>query len=280
MGATTSTKVIFVASFFLASGLGVCVGEPNKPCLDFNDVNDVTGKLQGRFIRDGKLDLPAVVKYFEDMYRSTSSISEVQLTITRPRRTRTLTMKVWTRGEEKALVLIESPPREKGVATLKVEKNLWNYLPRIRRTIRIPPSMMLASWMGSDFTNDDLVRESSFTKDYTYRLAGRSEQPAGWLIIFDAKPDIVGLWERIELVVSATGAIPIEARYYDRKGRLARTIHWSDVKRFEDRVVPAKMTLVPTDKEGYKTELVYKKIDFEADVPEEMFSLSRLERLR
>ncbi len=113
------------------------------------------------FVKDGQVDVDAVVKYFEDLYRSDSSISVAKLTVTKPRRKRTLEMKIWTRGEEKALIVIRNPARERGTATLKVDKNLWNYLPRIKRTIRIPPSMMLASWMGSDFTNDGLVKESS-----------------------------------------------------------------------------------------------------------------------
>ncbi|MBN1763734.1 MAG: outer membrane lipoprotein-sorting protein [Sedimentisphaerales bacterium] len=235
------------------------------------------------FIKDGKLDLEAAVKYFEDMYRSKSSISEVELIITKPRRERRMGMKIWTRGTEKALILIESPAREKGTATLKVDKNLWNYLPRIRRTIRIPPSMMLASWMGSDLTNDDLVRESSFMEDYTYELTGRTEDPAGWLITFEARPDTVGLWKRFELVVSNDGRIPLEARYYDRKDRPARTIYWDQVKDFDGRRIPSHLTLIPEDKdeeEQQKTEMIYHNIQFDVEVPESTFSLSNLEQKR
>lgn len=232
------------------------------------------------FIKDGKLDLDAVVKHFEDMYRSDSSISKAALTVTKPRRTRTMQMDVWTKGEEKALIVITAPAREKGTASLKVGKNLWNYMPRIKRTIRIPPSMMLGSWMGSDFTNDDVVRESSFKKDYTYELAGKSEDPAGWLLVFRAKPDVVGLWRKIEIVMSEDGTIPLMAKYYDRKGRLSRTMRWDQVKRFGTRRIPARMTLVPEDKEGHKTEMLYEDIKFDVDVPESTFSLSRLERAR
>lgn len=232
------------------------------------------------FLKDGVLDLPAAVKYFEAMYRSSSSESEVELIITKPRRTRSLKMHIWTRGEEKVLIVIQSPAREKGTATLKVDQNLWNYLPRIKRTIRIPPSMMLGSWMGSDFTNDDLVREASFSKDYDYSLGGRSEEPAGWLIRFEAKPDTVGLWQRVELVVSEQGTIPLLGRYYDRKGRLARTMLWEDVRVFDGRMIPARMTLLPEDEEDQKTQLIYNDIKFDLDVPESTFSLSALEKQR
>ena len=181
---------------------------------------------------------------------------------------------------DKALIVVQSPAREKGTATLKVDQNLWNYLPRINRTVRIPPSMMLGSWMGSDFTNDDLVRESSFMEDYAYELVGDWKDPEGWLIRFVAKPDVVGLWNQFDLVVSKDGSIPIQAKYYDRKDRLARTITWENVRVFDGRKIPAKMTLVPEDEEGQQTVMIYEEIDFDADVPESTFSLSNLEQER
>ena len=238
------------------------------------------GHSETSFVRDGRLDLDAVVDHFEDLYRSNNSKSRAKFTITKPRRTRTLTMDVWTKGEEKSLIIIRSPAREKGTATLKVDKNLWNYLPRIKRTIRVPPSMMLGSWMGSDFTNDDLVRESSFREDYTYELVGRSQDTPGWLIRFRAKPDMVGLWKRFELVVSKDGTIPVVARYYDRKDRLARTLHWDQVGSFDGRRIPARMMLIPEDKEGHSTEMVYLDMKFDIDVPDSTFSLSKLEQHR
>jgi len=270
------------------AGVALALELPPGPKADEADVNGKSAAPES-FIKDGRLDLDAAVKHFEDMYRSESSISVAELTVTKPRRKRTLRMKVWTRGKEKALVVIESPAREKGTASLKVGKNLWNYLPRIRRTIRIPPSMMLASWMGSDFTNDDLVRESSYSEDYTYRLVGRSEEPPGWLITFDAKPDVAGLWKRLELVVSADGRLPVKAGYYDRKDRLARTMYWDEVRQFDGRRIPSRLTLIPedkkqqrteTDKPRQKTEMVYVDIDFDVEVPESTFSLSRLEQKR
>ncbi len=233
------------------------------------------------FVKDGRLDLDAAVKHFEDLYRSKSSTSVSELTVTKPRRdTRTMRMKSWTEGTEKALIIIESPKREKGTATLKVEKNLWNYLPRIKRTIRIPPSMMLGSWMGSDFTNDDLVKESSFRDDYTYKLGGKSEKPKGWILQFDAKPNIVGLWQKFELIVSEDGKTPLEAKYYDRKGRLARQIVWDEIKEFDGRRIPSRMTLTPIDKKGHKTIMTYLDIKFDVKVAKDTFSLRRLEQQR
>ncbi len=125
-------------------------------------------------------------------------------------------MRAWSRGKDEALVIIEAPPREEGIATLRVGENLWNYLPRIARTIRVPPSMMLGSWMGTDFTNDDLVKESSLLKDFTSRLGPRSTTPAGWWLLLDVKPGVVGRWARIELLVSDE-TLPIEEKHFDRR---------------------------------------------------------------
>jgi outer membrane lipoprotein-sorting protein len=232
------------------------------------------------FVKDGVLDLDAVVEYFEDLYRSTSSIARAELVITKPRKTKRLELRMWTEGEEKALIVIEAPVREKGTATLKIDDNLWHYFPKINRTIRIPPSMMLSSWMGSDFTNDDVVRDSSYRNDYTYELTGVSESPPGWGIRFVAKPGIVGLWNRFDVVMSEDGRLPQKAEYYDRKDRLARTITWSDVKVFDGRRIPAHMTLVPADEEGQMTEFIYHDIDYDVALRADTFSLSNLERKR
>ena len=231
---------------------------------------------------DGALDLDAAVEYFEDLYRSESSISEAELKVVRPDSERTLEMKIWTKGDEKALVVIQGPPREKGTATLKVEDNLWNYLPRINRTIRIPPSAMLAPWMGSDFTNDDLVRESSYSEDYTYKIIGMTKDPEGWLIRFHVKEGVVGLWKRFDLWVSTDGRIPLKSEWYDRKGELARVLLWDDVQEMDGKRIPTRMTLIPKDKdeEGHKTIMTYHEIDFGVEIPDRMFSLTHLERTR
>ncbi len=229
-------------------------------------------------VRDGELDLEQAIRHFENLYRSSSSIAEIEMTVTRPRRTQSMRMRVWTEGVEKSLVVIQAPPREKGTATLKVNKNLWNYMPRIKRTIRIPPSMMLASWMGSDFTNDDLVREASMIEDYTYTTVGPSDAPPGWLVRFAAKPGVVGLWSRIDLVLSEDGALPMRAAYYDRRDRLARNIHWEDVRVLGGRKLPTRMILIPEGEEGRKTTMQYHKIEFDVALPADIFSLSRLEQ--
>jgi outer membrane lipoprotein-sorting protein len=224
-------------------------------------------------------DVDRLLARIDDLYRSKSSIARIEIQAVNARTTRSMRLKVWSRGEEEVLVVIEAPPREEGTATLRVGKNLWNYLPRIARTIRVPPSAMLGSWMGTDFSNDDLVKESSLRKDFTSRVDRRSESPAGWWIALDAKPGVVGRWARVDLLVS-DDLLPIEERHYDRKGRLARTMRFDEVRVLGGRRLPAHMVLTPADVEGQRTEMRYLELQFDVPVPDDTFSLSRLERSR
>jgi outer membrane lipoprotein-sorting protein len=204
----------------------------------------------------------------------------MEMTIVKPSRTRSMTMKSWSRGMSHSLIVVESPARDKGTATLKVDENLWNYLPKISRTVRIPPSMMLGSWMGSDMTNDDLVKEASYADDFDASWDGKSTSPAGWKLKLVAKPGKVGLWKRIEMIINDDATLPIQSKYYDRKDRLARTMYFEEVKELGGRKIPSVMRLVPEDKKGEYTVMKYLDIQFDVDVPESTFSLSRLKHGR
>ena len=142
-------------------------------------------------------DVEALLQQLDDLYRSASSIARIDIQVIGQRTARSLRVTAWTRGTDNVLVVIDAPPREAGTATLRVGNNLWNYLPRIARTIRVPPAAMLGSWMGTDFTNDDLVKESSLRKDFAARIDRRSNAPAGWWLVLDARPGVVGRWARI-----------------------------------------------------------------------------------
>jgi hypothetical protein len=224
-------------------------------------------------------DADAILRHLDDLYRSRSSVARIEIRILGRRSHRTLKLKAWSRGEEEVLVVIEEPAREAGTATLRVGGNLWNYLPRIARTIRIPPAMMLGSWMGTDFTNDDLVKESSLHEDFVSRVERRSEDPKGFWLSLDVKPDAVGRWARIEILVSDDW-LPVEERHFDRKGRLARTLRFDEVKVLGGRRLPTRLVLSPEDAEGQSTELRYLDIEFDVPIADDTFSLSRLERTR
>ena len=224
--------------------------------------------------------LDAITRNIDDLFRSAASVARMEVTIVTPRTTRTMRMTSRSRGADRALIVIESPARDEGTATLRRDRSLWNYLPRISRTMRVPPSMMHSSWMGSDLTNDDLTQGSTFRDDYTGALVGRSDSPSGWLVRYQAREGVVGLWLRVDYVVNDDGTLPLEARFYDRRSELARVMRFEDVREMDGRRIPSRMVIEPVDREGHRTELRYLSMDFDADVPESTFSLTELERRR
>ncbi len=223
-------------------------------------------------------DVDRLLRSYDDLYDSSGTIARVEISIITPKKTRTLRLRLWGKGEDKALIVIDAPPRDAGTATLKVDRNLWNYLPKISRTIRVPPSMMMGSWMGSDLTNDDLVRDSSYEDDYESEVVGRSEDPPGWKVRMNARPDAVGLWNSVEMVFAYDDWLPVMAQFFDRKDRLSRTMRFEDVKVLGGRRIPTLISIVPEREEGRRTEFRYLDVEFDVELSDDMFSLSRLER--
>ena len=223
-------------------------------------------------------DLSELLRRFDEMYESKGTSSTLDISIVKPGKTRKLRLRAWSQGEDKALIIVEAPSRDAGTATLKVGENLWNYLPKISRTIRVPPSMMLGSWMGSDLTNDDLVRESSYEVDYTSELIGHSTDPPGWKVRLVARPDLVGLWNRVEIVFSREDRLPVQAQFFDRKDRLSRTMQLGEVKEIGGRRIPTRITVIPEREEGKRTEMHYLQVRFDVELDDSRFSLQQLER--
>ncbi len=230
--------------------------------------NDVTGAPSA----------VSLLRQMDELFESTGTTARVEITVVTPKKTRTMRMRFWSKDDDHALMVVDAPPRDAGTATLRVGENLWNYLPKISRTIRVPPSMMMGSWMGSDLTNDDIVRESSFEEDYDSKVVGRCEDPPGWMVRLDAKPDVVGLWSRVEIVFDFETGLPVMSQSFDRKGRLSRTMLFDDVLEMGGRTVPTVMTIVPEREEGRRTEFRYLSVEFDVTLPDDMFSLARLER--
>ena len=227
---------------------------------------------------DAAPDADRLLRSYDDLYDSTGTTARVEISIVTPKKTRTLEMRFWAKGDDRALMVIDAPPRDAGTATLKVDRNLWNYLPKISRTIRVPASMMMGSWMGSDLTNDDVVRDSSYEDDYESEVVGRTEDPPGWKVKMTARPDVVGLWNTVEMVFSDDGGLPVMAQFYDRKDRLSRTMRFGDVAVMGGRRVPTLITIIPEREEGRRTEFRYLDVEFNVELSDDTFSLSRLER--
>jgi hypothetical protein len=188
-------------------------------------------------------------------------------------------MKVWSQGTEKTLIEILSPAKERGTATLKVEGNIWNYLPKVDRTIKVPASMMAASWMGSHFTNDDIVKDSRFTDDYTCELTTSSEDTRGYYVISCIpKPDAPVVWGRVELRLRVEDELIHEIRFFDEKAELVRTLSYTDVGELGGRTLPRRVRVIPADEPDEFTEVSYEELDFDVELPARTFTLQALKR--
>jgi outer membrane lipoprotein-sorting protein len=218
-----------------------------------------------------------IVKKIDELYRSESSAGEMEMQIVTPHWERTLRMNVWTEGMKRTFIRIASPAKEKGVATLRIGNEMWNFLPNTNKVIKIPPSMMMSSWMGSDFTNDDLVNEFSLLEDYSYKLITPGDAEPGMLYIESIpREDLPIVWGKIVSAVRVQDYIPIWEKYYDEKGALMRAINFSDVKQFGERTIPAVMELIPQNKEGHKTVIRYLRLEFDRPLHDDIFTLRNL----
>jgi len=219
-----------------------------------------------------------LIKEVDEMYRSKSSYSELEMEIVTPHWQRTLAMYGWSEGQEKTFIRITAPKKENGVTTLRIENEMWNYLPKTDKVMKIPPSMMMSSWMGSDFTNDDLVKEFSLFDDYTYEMIYPEGEPDS-LHYINCIPNegVPIVWNNIVISARKSDHIPIWQKYYDEKGKLMRLMKYSDVKNFGGRMIPAVMEMIPQNKEDHKTSIRYIKLEFDINPDKSIFSLRHLQ---
>ncbi|MDZ7777783.1 MAG: outer membrane lipoprotein-sorting protein [Bacteroidales bacterium] len=226
-------------------------------------------------------DAEAIVKKADEKFRGESSKGLMRMSIVRPKWERTIEMKSWSLGTEYFMVYITAPAKEKGQAYLKRENEMWQWLPSIERMVKLPPSMMMQSWMGSDFTNDDLMQESSIIRDYEKELLS-TESLQGYechKIELAPKPEAVVVWDKILLWISKDDYYQLKAEYYDEFGDLVQTMTGSNIKTLDDRKLPATLTIEPADKSGHKTILEYVEMDFDIDIEASFFSQQRMKRL-
>lgn len=225
----------------------------------------------------GEPTLEQILNATDDAMRGESSHATVEMYVKTDRYERTMTMEAWSKGTEKTRIRILEPAKDAGVTTLKVDDNIWNYLPKVDRTMKIPAGMMSGAWMGSHFTNDDLVRESRLAEEYTSEITSRpaDNEAKVYEITLTPKPDAPVVWGKQVLTVRAD-LVPTEARFYDEKGALARTMVWGDVKEVGGRTFPTTMTLIPGDKPEELTRVTYRELEFDIDVPDSTFSLQAL----
>ncbi len=247
------TMPVIVISLFLAA---MSLGSPAQDALD-------------------------IIKKADAKSRGNYAEQEMRMTIVRPDWTRSITMKSWSKGTEYALILITDPAKEKGQVFLKREKEMWNWVPSIERTIKIPPSMMMQSWMGSDFTNDDLVKESSIVVDYTHTLAGNENYGGAecWKIQLLPKPDAPVVWGKLVVWIDRNYN-QRKVEYYDEDEVLVNTMLLSEIRRMNDREIPTRMEMIPADEKNRKTLVEVLNAIYNKPIPDSYFSLQNIKVVR
>lgn len=221
-----------------------------------------------------------IVRKAEDLMKGKSCKGTFLMRVSTPDYTREMKMDSWWVGNEKALIVIRSPRKEAGNKTLKIKNEMWSYLKNTETTIKIPPSMMLQSWNGSDFTNDDLVRESSLVDDYTQRIVGVEELQGVecWKIELLPKPDAPVVWGKLFYWVRQSDGLAERVEYYDERGKLMRTMEFSDFKVMGGRKLAARWTMVNKAREGSRTEFEILSVSFDMKISDRIFSFQELEK--
>ena len=211
-----------------------------------------------------------------------SSQSEMSMTIIRPTWERTIEFKNWSKGRDLAMTLITAPARERGQAFLKRDKEMWNWMPSIERMVKLPPSMMADGWMGSDYTNDDILNESSMVTDYTHKIL-RSEQVDGndcWVIELIPLEDAAVVWGKIIKWIDKKEYIQYRSEYFDEDDFLIKTEIASQVKTMDGRVIPTRIEVIPAEKRNQKTVITLKDIKFNIPLADSFFSQQNMRRVR
>jgi outer membrane lipoprotein-sorting protein len=227
-------------------------------------------------------DAKDIMQQAEQKVRGNSSFSELSIQVIRPSWQRTMQLKAWSKGTDYAMMLVEAPAADKGTVFLKREKEIWNWVPSIERTIKFPPSMMQQSWMGTDFTNDDLVRADSYVNDYTQSIIGDStiEGKECYKLLLIPKPEAGIVWGKVIAFISKGDYLELRVAFYDEDGNLVNLLTASDIKNLGGRMLPARLEMIPVEKDGYKTILTYQNIDFNQPIAESFFTLQNMQRLR
>lgn len=231
---------------------------------------------------DEQLTGEEIIRRADQKIRGESSQADITMTVERPTWKRQMSMRSWTKGTELALILITAPERDNGIAYLKRDKELWNWQPTIDRVIKLPPSMMMQSWMGSDFTNDDLVKESSMVDDYEQNLVGDSTVMGYecYKLELIPKENAPVVWGKIEVWISKEEYLQLLTKFYDEDGYLINIMYGSDIKELGGKILPSRMEMIPVDKEGHKTILQYNALKFNVDIDEDFFSIQNMKRVR
>lgn len=220
-----------------------------------------------------------IVEKVESLLWANAMQGEFDMRIVTPRWERTLSLRIWMERPKRSFVRVLAPAKEAGIGSLRIGNEMWNYLPAVERTIKIPPSMMLQPWMGSDFTNDDLVKQSSAIDDYVQKVLGEEsvDGEALWKVEALPKPDAAVVWGRIVYWVRRD-FIPVKQEYFSDRGELARVMTFGEIRLVGGRTIPTRWEMKPLGKPGNSTTIVVRDARYNVPIDDEIFSQRNLQK--
>ena len=224
----------------------------------------------------------AIVEKSEKQMKGNTSIMEVDIQVVRPTWTRTMKIKAWSKGDTFSMILVTAPAKDQGTVFLKRNKEVWNWVPSIERVIKLPPSMMTQSWMGTDFTNDDLVKESSMVNDYTQKIVGDTviAQRKCWKIEMIPLPESAVVWGKIFLWIDQKDFLQLRAEFIDEDNKLVNVMQASDIKMLGGKLLPGRMEMTPVEKKGQKTVLITNSIVFNQPLSDDFFTVDNMKKVK
>ena len=224
------------------------------------------------------LDLDRVIKKMEDNLRGVNSYEKVTMIVKTSRGDRTMKIEGWNQGKKRSFIRINYPKKDRGITFLKLDNQMWQYVPKIEKVIKIPASMMMHSWMGSGFSNDDMVKESSMSDDYDKRLLKKEKNLL--TIELTPKEDAAVVWGKLIMKLDTKTYIPQSIEYYDEEDILERVLSYSDIRKIGKRYFPFIWLMEPKTEENQNktTKIIVEKIDFAPKFKSNLFTKRALKR--
>lgn len=223
-----------------------------------------------------------IIRRTDANMRGNTLQAEMVIKTMRPTWTREMGVKTWAKGQDYSMILITAPAKDKGVAFLKRKKEVWNWVPTLERSIKLPPSMMSQSWMGTDFTNDDLVKESSVIEDYVHSLAGDTiiRGMDCYIVQMIPKPEAAVVWGKVMMYVDKKNFVEVHVKFYDEEDGLVNIMNSLEIKTMGGRMIPTRIEMIPMDKKNQKTEIIYSSLIFDKPIDDSFFVLQQMKNLR
>jgi outer membrane lipoprotein-sorting protein len=219
-----------------------------------------------------------IVQKADEKMRGKTSQATITIKTIRPSWSREMTVKTWMKGNDLAMIMIQSPAKDKGIVFLKRKKEVWNWMPVLEKTIKLPPSMMNQSWMGTDFTNDDLVKESSIVNDYDHSFIGDTviDGRNCYIIQMIPKSEAAVVWGKLIVCIDKKDMLELHTKFFDEDGSLINIMNAYDVKVMDGRLIPTRFEMIPVNKNNQKTEMIYKNVEYNKPIEDAFFTVERM----